>query len=172
MRSLVRRLLPVMAACAAVAACNRNSPPAQPQSAPAAAPAPATPAGPASPAAPSPPPAPQSPSIPPHTELPVSTVDSVMLNRAPDSPGALIIDVTGTIPSGGWTNPRLVEDTAATTDPSVRVYKLVATSPDQTSSDQTPQMIHAELRIDPLPPEVKTVQVVAAANQVSAPVAE
>jgi hypothetical protein len=95
-----------------------------------------------------------------------------MLNRAPDSPGALIIDVTGTIPSGGWTSPRLVEDTPATTDPSLRVYKFVATSPDRTPADQTPQMIYAELRIDPLPPEVKTVRVLAAANQISAPVAE
>lgn len=95
-----------------------------------------------------------------------------MINRAADSPSALIIDVTGTIPSGGWTNPRLVEDTAATTDPSLRVYKFVATSPDQTSADQMPQMVNAQLRIDSLPPEVKTLQVVAAGNQISAPVTE
>jgi len=95
-----------------------------------------------------------------------------MINRAPDSPAALIIDVTGTVPSGGWTNPRLVEDTAATSDPSVKIYKFSATSPDQQSADQTPQMVDAELRIDSLPAEVKTVRVIAAGNQISAPVAE
>lgn len=94
-----------------------------------------------------------------------------MLNRVPDSPGALIIDAMGTIPSGGWTNPRLVED-SDNTDPSLKAYKFVATSPAQTSADQTPQMVDAELRIDSLPPEVKTVLVVAAGNQISAPVAE
>lgn len=166
MRSLARRLLPVIAACVVITGCNRNSPPAQPESAPVATPAPAEPA------APPPPPAPQPPSIPPRTELPVSSVDSVMLNRAPDSPSALIIDVTGTIPSGGWTNPHLVEDTAATTDPSLRVYKFVATSPDQASADQMPQMVNAQLRIDSLPPEVRTLRVVAAGNQISAPVTE
>lgn len=164
MRSLVCRLFAVMVASAVITGCNQNAPPAQPQSAPVAAPAPAAPAP--------PPPAPQPPPIPPGTEFPVSSVDSVMLNRPPDSPGALIIDVTGTIPSGGWTNPRLVEDTAATTDPSLRVYKFVATSPDQASADQMPQMINAQLRIDSLPPEVKTLQVVAAGNQISAPVTE
>jgi hypothetical protein len=95
-----------------------------------------------------------------------------MLNRAPDSPDALIIDVTGTIPSGGWTNPRLVEDTTATDDPSVRVYKFIATSPNQTSADQMPQMVDAELRVDSLPAQVKTVRVVAGGNQISAPVTE
>lgn len=157
------RLLPMVLAFAVVAGCNRNSPPAQPQSAPAAAPAPAARA---------PAPVPQPPAIPPGAELPVSSVDSVTLNRAPDSPNALIIDVTGTIPSGGWTNPRLVQDTTATDDPSVQVYKFVATSPNQTSADQMPQMVDAELRIDSLPAQVKTVRVVAGGNQISAPVAE
>ena len=163
-RSLLRiRLLPVLVAFTVVSGCNPNSSPAQPQPAPAAAPAPAAPA---------PAPAPQPPAIAPGTEVPVSSVDSVMLNRAPDSPEALIIDVTGTIPSGGWTNPHLVEDTSDTADPSVKVYKFVATSPDQTSADQMPQMVDAELRIDSLPAEVKTVRVVAAGNQISAPVTE
>lgn len=157
-------LLPMVVAFAVIAGCNRNSPPAQPQSAPAAAPAPAP--------APAPTATPRPQPIAPGTELPVSTVDSVMINRTPDSPEALIIDVTGTIPSGSWTNPRLVEDTAAAADPSVRIYKFVATSPDQPSADQIPQMIDAELRIDSLPAEVKTIRVVSAGNQISAPVTE
>lgn len=166
MRSFVCWLLAVMVASAVITGCNQNSSPPQPQSAPV--PAPAA----AEPAAPPPPPAPQPPPIPPRTELPVSSVDSVMVNRAPDSPTALIIDVTGTIPSGGWTNPRLVADTAAATDPSLRVYNFVATSPEQTSADQMPQMVNAQLRIDSLPPEVKTLRVVGAGNQISAPVTE
>lgn len=95
-----------------------------------------------------------------------------MLNRAPDSPSALIIDVTGTIPSAGWTNPRLAEDTAETADPSVRVYKFVATSPDHAPAEQMPQMVDVELRVDSLPTEVKSVRVDSSSNQISAPVTE
>jgi hypothetical protein len=96
-----------------------------------------------------------------------------MLNRAPDSPETVIIDVTGTIAAGGgWTNPRLVEDTVANNDPSVRIYRFVATSPEQVSAGQMPQMINAELRIESLPAQVKTVRIVAAGNQISAPVTE
>src|SRR5579871_5313319 len=100
MRSLAVRTVALMVVSLVITGCNRNSAPVPPQPAPAAAVrAPASPA-----------PAPQPPPIPPGTEVPVASVDSVMLNRAPDAPSALIIDVTGTIPSSGWTNPRLVED--------------------------------------------------------------
>src|SRR5579871_6361506 len=91
----------LLALCA-LAACNRNSPPAQtpPATAPATAPAPAPlPA------------APQAPAIAPGTEVPVASVNSVMLKRVADTPGALIIDVSGMTLSHGWTNPRLAEDT-------------------------------------------------------------
>ncbi|HEX5282259.1 MAG TPA: hypothetical protein VFW28_19425 [Micropepsaceae bacterium] len=160
-------LLPAIVAFAVLAGCNRSTPPAQPPAVPSPATVPAPAPAPTAVA-----PAPATPAIPPGTEVPVSSVDSVMLNRAPDSPDALVIDVTGTLPSGGWTNPRLVQDTTETADRSVRVYKFVATSPDQTPANQMPQMLAAELRIDSLPAEVKTVRVVSAGNQISAPVTE
>jgi len=72
MRSLALRIASVIAVCTVIAGCNRNTPPAQPQPAPASAPV-AVPAAPA--------PVPQPPPIPPGTEQPVSSIDSVMLNR-------------------------------------------------------------------------------------------
>ena len=91
----------------ALAACNQNTAETQ---APDTAPAPvveaeqpaATPAEPA--------PAP----IPTLTELPVSSVDSVMLSRPQDAPGAMIIRVLGTAASNGWSlrNSSHVEETA------------------------------------------------------------
>src|SRR5579864_864538 len=116
------RVLPIAALATAgfLCACNRNSPPAQPQ------PAATTP----STAVPAPvPAAPQPPQIPPGTEVPVSSINSVMLNRPQDAPGSLIIDVSGAVSSTGWTNPHLVEETASNADPSVKTYKFVATSP-------------------------------------------
>ena len=161
MRSLVARIALVVAICAALTDCNRNNtPPSQPAPAPAPAVSPTAP-----PAAPQPPP------IPPGTEQPVASINSVTLNRPQDSPGSLIIDVTGTTPSSGWTNPHLAEDTEAS-DPSVRTYKFVATSPQTETSEQAPEMIDAELRVDSVPAQVKSIRVLSASNEISAPVTE
>ena len=162
---MASRVLPTAALVAAIVlcACNRNSSPSQPQ------PAAPTPSA-AAPAAP--PSAPQPPQIPPATEVPVASINSVMLNRPPDAPAALIIDVSGTAPSAGWTNPHLAEDTGANNDPSVKTYKFVATSPASDEQVHTQQMIEAELRVDALPPEVKSIRVTSASNEISAPVTE
>jgi hypothetical protein len=162
---MTSRVLPIAALLAAVllSACNRNSPPAQPQ------PAATTPSA----AAPAPvPAAPQPPQTPPGTEVPIASINSVMLNRSQDAPGSLVIDVSGTAPSAGWTNAHLAEDTAANSDPSVRTYKFVATSPKGEEQDHTQQTIEAELRVDMLPPEVKSIRVSSASNEISAPVTE
>jgi hypothetical protein len=95
-----------------------------------------------------------------------------MLNRPQDAPAALIIDVSGTATSAGWTNPRLTENTEANSDPSVKTYKFVATSPATEAQDHTQQTIEAELRVDALPPEVKSVRIMSASNEISAPVTE
>ena len=95
-----------------------------------------------------------------------------MLNRPPDAPAALIIDVTGTTASPGWSNPHLAEDTGAGNDPSVKSYKFVATSPGSAAPNGTPQMVDTELRVDSLPPEVKSIRVISASNEISAPVTE
>ena len=83
-----------------------------------------------------------------------------------------MIDVSGTAPSAGWTNPRLAEDTESNSDPSVKTYKFVATSPQNEEQDHTQQTIEAELRVDALPPEVKSIRVTSASNEISAPVTE
>lgn len=163
MRSLAARFALAVALCGLLADCNRNTPaspaPPAPAAAPTVAPAPA-------PAAPQPPP------IAPGTEQPVASINSVMLNRPADAPGALVIDVTGTTPYSGWTNPHLAEDSEASDDPSVRTYKFVATSPDAEPSAQVPQMVDTELRVDSLPAAVKSIRVVSAGNEISAPVTE
>jgi hypothetical protein len=162
---MASRVLSIAGLVAAIllSGCNRNSQPAQPQPA-ATAPAAVAPAA--------PPAAPQPPQIPPATEVPVASINSVMLNRPQDAPAALIIDVSGTATSAGWTNPRLTEDTEANSDPSVKTYKFVATSPATEAQDHTQQTIEAELRVDALPPEVKSVRIMSASNEISAPVTE
>ncbi len=165
MRSLVVRLAWVLVVCSAVSACNRNTPPAQ-------APKPASVPAAAAPSAPPPAAVPQPPQIPPGTESPVASINSIMLNRPQDAPGSLVIDVTGTTASAGWTNPHLAEDGEAAEDPSVKTYKFVATSPETEAQNPSPQMVDTELRLDALPPAVKSIRVISAGNEISAPVTE
>jgi hypothetical protein len=123
------------------------------------------------PAAPPPPVAPAP--IPLATELPVNAIDSVMLSRAEDAPSALIIRVLGTAASGGWSLPKLelVEDNRS--DGSIISYQFVATSPEASDDTNTAgERIEAELRVESLPPDVMTIRIVSATNEVSAPVAQ
>lgn len=153
----------------ALAACNQNTAETQ---APDTAPAPvveaeqpaATP-----PAEPAPAPAP----IPTLTELPVNSVDSVMLSRPQDAPSALIIRVLGTAASNGWSLPKLEPMIEEGSDASIVSYRFVATSPEASDDLNTaPEQIETELRVDALPPEVTTIHIVSATNDISAPVAQ
>jgi glucose/arabinose dehydrogenase len=143
-----------------LAGCNRNpaETPASPQ-----APAATTPAAP-QPQAP--------PPIPPSTELPVNSVDSVMLSRPQDEPKAIIIHVSGTALSPGWTGAKLAEEPDGGADNSVKTYKFVATSPDMPDASRTAQPIEAEIRVDSLAPDIKTIRIVSSTNEVSAPIAQ
>ena len=162
MDSDFRKFLIALAVVLALTGCNRN-----PQ---AGAPAPAQ-----APAAPVPPPAPQPPPpppIPPATELPLNTVDSVMLARPPDAPMAIIIRVSGSTLSPGWTDVRLVEDTENAGSAGTKTYKLVATSPAMPEENRTPEVLETELRVDALPADVMTIRIVSGTNEISAPVAQ
>ena len=145
-----------------LAACNRS-----PQQQPAAPPPSAAPEAVPVPAPQPPPP----PAIPPATELPLNTVDSVMLSRPQDEPASIVIHVSGTAPSPGWTDPKLTEERDGS-DAGVKTYKFVATSPEMPDENHTPQSLEAEVRIDMLSPDVKSIRIVSATNEVSAPVAQ
>jgi 2-oxoglutarate dehydrogenase E2 component (dihydrolipoamide succinyltransferase) len=162
MDSDFRRVLAALAVVLALTGCNRNQQ--APAPAPAQAPAPAAPA----PAPQPPPPAP----IPPATELPLNTVDSVMLTRPQDAPMAIIIQVSGSAPSVGWTGVRLIEDPENAPAPGIKTYKLVATSPAMPDENRTPEALQTELRVDALPADVMTIRVVSATNEISAPIAQ
>ncbi len=95
-----------------------------------------------------------------------------MLNRPPDAPGALIIDVSGMTLSAGWTNPRLAEDPQNSADPSVKSFKFVATSPQTAERTPSQQTVEAEIRVDSLSPDVKSIRVISSSNEISAPVTE
>jgi glucose/arabinose dehydrogenase len=153
MRVSVAIIFAVGAALIMLAGCNRN--PAQ------------TPASPQAPAATAPAaPQPQAPPpIPPSTELPVNSVDSVMLSRPQDEPMAIIIHVSGTAVSAGWTDAKLAEEPDGGADNSVKTYKFVATSPDMPGEDHTTQPIE-------LSPDIKTIRIVSSTNEVSAPIAQ
>ena len=123
-------------------------------------------------AAPPPPPAAPAP-IPPSTELPVNSVDSVMLSRPTDAPNGMIIRVLGTAASIGWSLPKLEPMADGSSDASIVSYQFVATSPEASDDTSTAaEQIVTELRVDSLPPEVTTIRIVSATNEVSAPVAQ
>lgn len=148
-----------------LAACNRNQSQQATNSAPP--PAPAEPAPVAQPPA-----APEPPSIPPGTETAVNSVDSVSLNRPADAPEAIIIHVSGMTSSMGWTDPKLAQVTEEGSDPSIAVFRFVATSPQNPDAGRVAQPVEAELRVASLPPEVKTIRIVSASNEVTAPIAQ
>ena len=119
-----------------------------------------------------PPPAAPAP-IPLATELPVNTVDSVMLSRPDNASSAMIIRVLGTAASGGWHLPKLelLEDNGS--NASVMSYQFVAMSPEASDDANTAsEQIEAELRVESVPPDVTTIRIVAATNEVAAPVAQ
>jgi hypothetical protein len=150
----------------ALAGCDQSTVETQ---APDTAPAPVAEAEPAAPPA-----EPVPAAIPPLTELPVNSVDSVMLSRPQDAPGAMIIRVLGTAASNGWSLPKLEPMVEEGSDASIVSYKFVATSPEAASDDPnpTPEQIETELLVDSLPAEVMTIRIVSATNEVSAPVAQ
>ena len=161
MDPVFRRVL-ALAVVLALTGCNRN-----PQaSAPAPEPPPTA-------VAPAPAPQPQAPPpIPPATELPLNTVDSVMLTRPQDAPMAIIIRVSGSALSAGWTGVKLVEDEESAAAAGVKTYKLVATSPEMPDEKRTPETVEAELRVDALPQDIMIIRIVSATNEISAPVAQ
>jgi hypothetical protein len=150
----------------AIAGCNQETAETKAPEAPPPAPVATTePPAPPPPAAPAP--------IPPATEVQVNSVDSVMLSRPEDAPNAMIIRVFGTTASAGWSLPKLEPMADGGSDSSIVSYQLVATSPEAVDDANTaPEQIVTELRVDSLPPEVTTIRIVAATNEVSAPVAQ
>jgi hypothetical protein len=159
----------VLALLLALAACNQN--PAQdqtpkaptPASAPAAE-APPPPAAQASATAPAP--------IPPSTEVQVDRVSSVMVSRAEDKPDAVIVRAAGTVASAGWTEPKLIAVEDANGATNLRIYSFVATSPQMPSDAKAPTPVETELRIEGLPPDVRTIRVTSATNAISAPIVQ
>ena len=151
----------------ALAGCDQNT---TETTAPEAAPAPVAQTEPATPpAAEAPAPAP----IPPSTELQVNSVDSVMLSRPEDAPGTMVIRVLGTAPSRGWSLPKLQPVTDSGTDASIVSYQFVATSPEVSDdANAVAEQLETELRVDSLAPEVMTIRIVSATNEISAPVAQ
>jgi hypothetical protein len=110
--------------------------------------------------------------IPPLTELQVQRVDSVMLSRPLNAPDSIIIRVAGTVVSAGWTEPKLSPLEDPNGPPAIRVFSFVATSPPMPDDARAAAAVETELRVDALPPEVRTIRVVSATNAVSAPIVQ
>ena len=110
--------------------------------------------------------------IPPSTELPVDAINSVVLTHPSDAPTAIVVRVSGSTASAGWTEPKLTPSTDTGKDASIMTYEFVATSPEMPNEKRVAQPVQVELRIDTLPPEVKTIRIVSATNDVSAPIAQ
>jgi hypothetical protein len=134
------------------------APPAAAAAPPASAPVPA-PVLPAPAAAPA--------AIPLGTSQAVYTVDSLVVSHPDDAPQAVIIKAMGSVRSGGWTEPML-EEIPDGSDPSVKSYRFVATSPTDTANAQALQIVEADLRVESLPAKVTTIRVVSETNEISA----
>ena len=65
-----------------------------------------------------------------------------------------------------------MEDLDKADDATIKTYKLVATSPAMPDENRTPQAMEAEIRVESLPPEVKSIRIVSATNEISAPIAQ
>jgi hypothetical protein len=66
----------------------------------------------------------------------------------------------------------LAEESDGGADSTVKTYKFIATSPPMPEPNRTAQPIEAEIRVDSLPPDVKTIRIVSGTNEVSAPIAQ
>jgi len=122
------------------------------------------------PAAPAPAPAAAAPStVPLGTQQAVYAVDSLVVSRPDDAPKTVVIKANGSVRTGGWSDPKL-EEMPDSDDHSVKSYRFVATSPTASATIQALQGVEAELRVDTLPPKVKTIRVVSETNEISASV--
>lgn len=112
------------------------------------------------------------PALPPATELRIESIRSVMVRRPADAPAAIVIRASGNVASAGWSGARLtpVEDDKAAE--SVRIYSFVATSPETSNGESAPQTVQTELRVEGVPPEVRTIRIVSSTNTISAPIVQ
>jgi hypothetical protein len=94
-----------------------------------------------------------------------------MLSRPQDEPGSIVIHVSGTARSAGWTNPKLTEEPDSG-NAGIKTYKFVATSPEKPDENRSPQPMEAEVRIDAFSQGIKSIRIVSATNEVSAPIAQ
>ena len=95
-----------------------------------------------------------------------------MLSRPQDEPAAIVIHVSGTAVSSGWTAPKLAEEPESGADASIKTYRFVATSPEMPDENRSPQPMEAEIRIEMMSPDVKSIRIVSATNEISAPIAQ
>lgn len=167
-----RAIASLVAATLALAACD-NKPTGEVTQAPPPAPARVVAATQPPPATPAQTPAPPPPSatmvVPLGTSLAVYTVDSLVVGRPDDAPKAVVIKASGSVRTGGWTEPKL-EEMPDTADASVKSYRFVATSPTAEANTQALQTVDADLRVDSLPAKVTTIRVVSETNEISASV--
>jgi hypothetical protein len=93
----------------------------------------------------------------------IMSVNSVVLSLAPDR-SALTIMATGTVRTGGWSEPQLVAHDEEPVD-GILHFEFVAVAPDGPVT-QALEPVTVTLTIDPLPEGVSAVRVVAEENEV------
>ena len=79
---------------------------------------------------------------------------------------SVIIQASGTVPSSGWTEAKLVA--LDDKDPSVRSFRFVAVSPMSGKLEGGTEAIEAQIEFEMMPADVATIRVVAGTNEVSA----
>lgn len=93
---------------------------------------------------------------------PVAAVSQARAIRLSDSPVAYQIEAAGTVPTAGWTNPRLEPMNG---EIGVQTFTFVATPPDRPAVPE-PERIEAWTRWTPADPAVRRIRIRAGDNAV------
>ena len=93
-------------------------------------------------------------------------VTGIDVGVAKDKPTFVTVVVKGTTRTGGWTNAQLKPLQTFAPEVGMRSFTFVA-SPPTGSSTAAMTPIQATIRIDPLPPDVKTIRVLSETNEIA-----
>jgi hypothetical protein len=104
----------------------------------------------------------------PSSEVFIERIESLMISRPSDQPGALMILASGLVGSRGWTRPRLVPAGSDQATGAVSLYFVATSPPEQEIDESEPQPVEARLEMPAFPSEIDMVRVVGATNELTA----
>jgi hypothetical protein len=111
-------------------------------------------------------PAPPPPAAGAPMDKAIYEVTGIDVGVAKDKPTFITVVVKGTTRTGGWSKPQLKPLQTFAPEVGMRSFTFVAAPPNgPTTQAMTP--VQATIRIDPLPPDVKTIRVLSETNEIA-----